>query len=297
MWLVFAFLAPALYGVAEILDNFLSNRLFKNPWALALAASLLNICFLPLLFLVEVPTLPPASSIPVFIALGFIEFGYLYPYYKGLQNDDTSIVSALFGLGRVFIPILAFLIVGEILTPVQYAGVILIISSSVLLSFQKHHAKMIFSKSFWYIGLAAFMLSFEGVLLKLLFEQGVNYSTAVGGEMIMALVFALPLFLSKKVRQEVATPWRGVRVLFPILVIEELFTFLAFASETYAIDLAPVTLVKSVTMFIPFFILFYGKLLKARFPAVFKEHLGHLVIYKKVALFLLMVIGIVLVGK
>jgi len=297
MWLIFAFLAPAFYGVAEILDNFLANRLFKNPWALALCASLLNVCFLPLLFFVEAPTVPPATTIPIFIVLGFVEFGYLYPYYRGLQSDDTSIIAALFGLGRVFIPILAFLIVGEVLTPLQYVGVILIISSSVLLSFQKHHAKLLFSKSFWYIGLAAFMLSFEGVLLKLLFEQGVTYSTAVGGEMMMATLFALPLFALKKVRKEIMMPWTGVKVLFPILIVEELFTFFAFASETYAIDLAPITIVKSVGMFIPFFVLFYGKLLKTRFPAVFKEHLGHIAILKKVFLFLLMVCGIILVGR
>lgn len=297
MWIIFAFIAPAFYGIAEVLDNFLANKIFKSPWALTLCASLFNVCFLPVFFLFDPPSVPPLHTIPVFILLGFVEFAYLYPYYKGLQNDDTSIVSALFGLSRIFIPILAFLIVGEVLSLLQYVGVVLIILSGVLLSLQKKHAKMIFSKSFWYIALAGFLLSFEGVLLKLLFKEGVTYSTAVGGEMIIALLFSLPLFTLKRVRKEVVVPWYSVKTLFFVLIVEELFTFLAFSSETYAINLAPVSIVKGVGMFIPFFILFYGKMLKTRFPGVFREHLGHVVILKKIVLFLLMIFGIILITR
>jgi drug/metabolite transporter (DMT)-like permease len=297
MWLFFAFAAPALYAVAEIVDNYLSNRLFKNPWTIVFYASLFNLLFLPVLFYAERPVMPSASLIPIILVLGFINFGYLYPYYKGLQNDDTSVVSAFFGIGRIFIPILAFLIVGEVLSPAQYVGVALIIISSVLLSFHKRHAKLLFSKSFWYIGLAAFMLSFEGVLLKYLFNHGVNYSTAVGGELIVSTLFALPLILFPAVRKDLSGRHRAVRALIPVLAFEELFTFLAFSAEAYAITLAPVTIVKSIAMASPFFILLFGGLLKRRFPRIFHEHTGGGAIMKKTLLFTAMIFGILLLGN
>lgn len=297
MWLFFAFLSPALYGVSQILDNFLTNRLFKNPWSLVLCASLLNIFFVPIIFFIETPVISSLKSLPIFIALGFIQFAYLYPYYRGLQSDDTSVNAALFGLGRIFVPILAFLIVGEVLTLNQYFGVFLIIFSSVFLSLQKNKTKFTFSKSFWYIGLASFMLSFEGVLVKLLFNQGINFSTVICGEMVMATFFSLPLFFFKKVRREVVVPWSSIKIFGLILLVEELLTFLAFSSEIYAINRAPVTLVKSVVMFIPFFVLFYGRLLKNRFPKFFNEKIGNSAMFKKVALFCIMIIGIYLIAS
>jgi len=296
-WLLFAFIAPAFYGVAEILDNFLSNKIFKHPLTLAFFASMFNLLVVPIFFFFNHPAWPPLSTIPIFLILGFVEFGYLYPYYKGLQNDDTSVVSAFFGLGRIFIPILAFLIVGEVLSLVQYVGIILIISASILLSFKREHTKLLFSKSFWYIGLAAFMLSFEGVLLKYLFEHGVNLSTAIGGEMLIATFFSFFLLFSHKVRHDIVTNRKALKTFFPLFTLEEIITFLAFAAEAYAIDRAPVTIVKAIGMFIPFFILFYGKMLKTRFPRVFKETTTTGVVIKRIVLFLIMVAGILLLGN
>lgn len=297
MWILFAFIAPAFYGVAEILDNFLSNKIFKHPLTLAFFASMFNFLVIPIFFIFNPPTWPPLTTIPIFLILGFVEFGYLYPYYKGLQNEDTSVVSAFFGLGRIFIPILAFLIVGEILSLVQYIGIVLIISASILLSFKKKHTKLLFSKSFWYIGLAAFMLSFEGVLLKYLFQNGVSYSTAIGGEMLVAAMFSLFLLFSNKVRHDIVSSTKAIKIFFPLFVFEEVITFLAFAAEAYAIDKAPVTIVKAIGMFIPFFILFYGKMLKTRFPTVFKESTNTGIIIKRIILFTVMVAGILLLGN
>ncbi|MEK7608851.1 MAG: EamA family transporter [Patescibacteria group bacterium] len=297
MWLLYAFIAPAAYGVAEILDNFLSNKIFKNPLTLSFFSALCNPFVVLLLFLFERPTWPPASTIPIFLVIGFIELAYLYPYYKGLQNDDTSIVAAFFGIGRIFVPILAFFVVGEVLSIAQYAGVALIVFSSIALSFKKEHAKMLFSRSLWYIGLAAFMLSFEGVLLKYLFDHGVQFSTAVGGEMLVATAFSIPLLFVKNVRSDIATHWKTFKKFIPLFSLEEGLTFIAFSAETYAISLAPVTIVKSVGMFIPFFVLFYGKMLKTRLPLMIKENTENKIVLKRTLLFAVMVAGIMLLGN
>ncbi len=296
MWLLYAFIAPAAYGVAEVLDNFLANRIFKHPLTLAFFSAVFNLVVVAVLFIVSPPILPPLATLPIFLSLGFINFAYLYPYYRGLQSDDTSVVAALFGLGRIFIPILAFFIVDEVLTIPQYIGVMFILFASIAVSLKKEHAKLLFSKSFWYIGLAAFLLSFEGVLLKYLFNQGVQYSAAVGGEILMATLFTLPLLGFKKVREDISLRWRLFLREVPVFTVEEGLTFVAFASEAYAIDMAKVTLVKAIGMFIPFFVLFYGKMLKTKFPLIFKEHTENEVIIKKVLTFSLMIVGLILLG-
>src|SRR3989344_6570196 len=161
MWLLIAFLAPAFYALSNVLDNFLANKKFKNPTTLAFYTSSFNILFLPVVFVFLNPKIPPVSALPILFLLGLINILYLYPYYKGLQSDDTSIAISFFGLGRIFIPILAFFIVGEVLMASQYLGVGLIVLSSTLLSLRGWRQNFKFSRAFWYIGLAAFILSFE----------------------------------------------------------------------------------------------------------------------------------------
>ncbi len=77
--------------------------------------------------------------------------------------------------------------------------------------------------------------------------------------------------------------------------MEEGFTFAGSAAMTYAISLTAVSLVGAIGAFQPLFVLLYAVLLGKYFPQAFKEDLDGKNIIKKVWLFLLMVVGVVLV--
>ncbi len=297
MWLLFAFLAPALYAIAEVFDNFLVNKEFKHPFTLVFYTSLFNLIFVPMLFFFEPPVLPPLSTFPIFLLLGFVNIGYLYPYYTGLKSDDTSIVIAFFAIGRIFIPVLAFLIVGEVLDFRQYAGIALIIVSVVSLALHHSRSRFRFSKAAGYISLAAFLLAFEGVFFKLLFEQGVGVSTAVGGEAMVSLLLALFIPLFGKVRRDIKTVFPLFVKLSGLFLLEELFTFLGQVSESSAISLTSVSVVKGITMASPFFLVIYAWAGHRIFPKLFKEDLHRRKVAHKLLLFALLIAGIVLVKE
>lgn len=297
MWLLFAFLAPAFYAIAEILDNFLVNKEFKHPFTLVFYTTLFNLIFIPILFFFEPPQIPPSDTIPLFIVLGLVGIGYLYPYYKGLQSDDTSIAISFFAIGRIFVPVLAFLIVGEVLDVLQYAGIGLIIISVFLLGIHHKRSSFRLSKAVWYIGFAAFLLAFEGVIFKLLFDSGVTVSTAVGGQAIISLALGLTLLLFTKTRIKIKTAFPVFIKLSPIFLVEELFTFLGQVSEAKAISLTSVSVIKGITMIAPFFLIIYAWFGHSFFPNLFKEDLHKKQIEKKVLLFIILVIGIMLIKE
>ncbi len=83
-WIVIAIFGPLFYGLANILDNYFVNKLFKHPAILVFYSSLINLLFLPLIFIFQLPKLPTLDMIPVFVIIGLIEIAYLYPYYKAL---------------------------------------------------------------------------------------------------------------------------------------------------------------------------------------------------------------------
>jgi transporter family protein len=297
MWLFFAFLAPMFYGVANVFDNFLINKNFKNPATLVFYASMFSIIFVPLLSFFYKLSWPPISTLPVFCILGFINVAYLYPYYKGLQFDDTSTAVSFFSLSRIFIPIWAFCIIGEKLSLEEYLGVALIMVGSILLSLKGSLRDIKLSKALFYILLAAFIISFEGVLLKYLFNQGVSVGDGVAGEMLASAAMVLVLLLHKQTRSDIRLNFSKFKKLIPAFFFEEGATFVAFFTGSYALAIAPVSLVKSITIFSPFFVLLYAKLVGKKYPAFFNEQKGFGVTLKKVLLFTVTAIGVILVAK
>ncbi len=297
MWIFLAFLAPAMYAVAEIFDEYLSNRGFKNLSALVFFSCILNFIFIPFLFLVQKPVFPSWNLLWPLIGVALTNLLYLYPYYKSLKIEDTSVVSAFFSFGKIIIPIFAFIFVGEILSIREYIGIGIIILGNVVLALHMTGKKIRLSKAFYMILFASTLLAIEGILFKYMFEQGVNWSMAVGGQLLISCVLGCATLLAfRRTRRHIMEERGKYKSSAKILFSEELFTFLGLAAETYAISLAPVTLVKGIGMAIPIFVLSYTVVVKKFNPKAFHENTKRSVVIRKVFIFGLIILGLFLVG-
>ncbi|HBP00502.1 MAG: Conserved hypothetical membrane protein, DUF6 family [Candidatus Uhrbacteria bacterium GW2011_GWF2_41_16] len=294
-WILVALLSPILHGGANVLDNHFSNHIFKQVWSLIFYSSLCNTLFLPLVLLIDIPKFPPPVLLPFFFLIGFIEILYCYPYYKALQNDDTSVVSALFALGKIFVPIFAFFFIGETLGIIQYIGFGIIVLASVALTLN-HHERFRFNRSFIYMLICSILLALEGVLYKYLFNQ-VDWSTGFVWPIIFSFLFALCLWFFPFFRKDMRNQFTRFRHSFHLFFFEEFLTFSGSAASTYAIALVPLTMQKSIDPIQPFFVLFYAMLLKKHFPNFFKEKTDHQSVFKKMILFGIMILGIILVVR
>ena len=54
------------------------------------------------------------------LLVSLIDTFYQIPYYYAVKHVDTSIMAALFSIGKIIVPILAYFVVGEHLTSSQY---------------------------------------------------------------------------------------------------------------------------------------------------------------------------------
>jgi len=292
IWLVAAIVAPLLQGIANVLDNYLANRLFKNLWTLTFYSTLLNVAFLPLILVFQVPALPSLELLPFFFLIGLIQVFYLVPYYKALQKAETSVVTALFSLGRIFVPVLAFLLVGEVLYPIQYAGFLMVIAASVALSFNGKSGFR-FDTSFFYMLLCSLILAVEVVVYKYLFES-VSWSTGLVWPLVFSLFIALSFLLVPKLSKDIITSRKVFKTNFRLFASEELLTFLGFAASLYAISLAPVTIVKGIGSLQALFVLLFALAFYRLFPRVFREGIDHRSLLKKSVCFALMILGVFL---
>lgn len=293
LWILLALACPLLHGVANLIDNYLTDKVFKRVSTLVFYSAFFNIAFLPFVLLVGWPGLPELRHLPHLLIIGLIDVLYLYPYFFALKNDDTSVVISLFSLGKVIVPVLAFLTVGETLTLLQYAGFIVILLSSSLLT-MKSSKILHWNKSFYYMFLASLLLSIQAVLFKYIFNES-NWVNGFFWSVVFSFIWAMLLLISPKERQGVRNEFEGFKRIASIFAIEEFFTFSGTAAGTYALAIAPATLVKSIEEFQPFFVLSYALLLKRFFPRYFREQIDRKSTLKKIILFGGMTIGIFLI--
>ncbi|OGL98165.1 hypothetical protein A2318_01465 [Candidatus Uhrbacteria bacterium RIFOXYB2_FULL_45_11] len=293
LWIFIAFLAPVLHGFANILDNYLTNQRFKNIWTLTFYSTLFNALFLPFIFFIEVPGIPPVSAVPFLLLVGTIDILYLFPYYKALQSDDTSVVSALFSLGKILIPLFAFLFVGEQLHLTQYLGFFILILASASLTLN-HRGVFRLNASFFYMLLCSILLAVEAVAYKHLFDQ-VGWSTGFVWATCVSTMVILGFLFVTHIRRDIFKHTKDLKRNAPVFILEEFLTFGGSAASTYAISLVPVTLEKSIGAFQPLFVLLYALVLGKYFPHLFKEQIDRRSILKKSLIFLIMIAGVLLV--
>lgn len=294
-WLLFAFLNPALHGLANILDNYISDKLFKQLRTLIFYSAVFDLIFLPILFLIDLPAWPTWQMIPFFILVGLTNIAYLFPYYKSLRLDDTSTVSSLFSLGKIFVPILAFLIVGEVVSPAQYLGFFIIVVASALLTV-KNLRTLRFSKSFLYMLIASFLIALEIVIYKHILTN-VSWITGLTWSSAVSFILVMLITISGKARADIRLQFPRFKQVSLLFGAEELLTFGGMATITYALTMAPVTLVEAIGSFQPFFVLLYAALFSKAFPSVFKEKLDRGNLARKSILFIIMILGTVLITK
>lgn len=296
MWILFAFLTPALFAASELLDGYLSNKKFKSVISLVFFASITNLLFVPIVFSIESPNFSNSRLILPLIGVGLTNVLYLYPYYKALQIEDTSVVAAFFSIGKIITPILAFLILNEELSILQYLGLGLVIMANFFLAIKYGRVKVEIKKSFLLIAAASVILAFEGILFKYMFEIGLKWSTAVGGQLIATFIIALLIFSIRRFRMQIQMEFRNFVDSFKLFFVEELITFSAIAIEAYAIKLAPLSLVKGVGLTIPLFVIFYTLILKKHRPNTFQEDIQRRILLKRIPLYFILILGLFLLG-
>ena len=142
MFAVFmAFLAPILHSFCNLLDSHFANNLIKSNSAVIFYNSLTNVLVIPVLFLFGVPQAITWEEFPFLVIIAATETFYLLPYYHALRRIDASVTSALFSLSGVLIPIMAWFLVDEKLSIMQYFGFGVIIAASIALNLEHPRKK------------------------------------------------------------------------------------------------------------------------------------------------------------
>ena len=286
-----AFLSPLFYALSILIESFLSLDIFKKPVTMVFYASLTNALFVPLMFYFGMPTWPEMPFWIIYTLLAMIDIIYLYPYYIALKKTDTSVVSSLFAIGKVFIPLLSFFVLGDSLTLLQYFGFFMVIFASAILNMKKGFSLKL-NKAFYLMFLSSFLLSCRVILAKYaLNSDGIWINTIVYPNLISGMMVFL--FLSvKNFRPDIKKHWSPYIKKLHLFIMNEFVYFLAILTSIYALSKLSPVISTTIEATEPLFLLSFAALARPFYH--FKEFKVSFV--KKLVCFLLIILGIIFIS-
>ncbi len=285
-----------MFGLVNIIDSRLTNQTIRDPLTLLFYMSLTNLVFLPLILFFGSPTMPSPGLLACYFLLAFLDLVYQIPYYKALKKIDTSIVGALFSLGRVFIPVLTWVFLDERLKASQYAGFALIIVSAVLLSIRDFRMPRI-NAAFFLMLLSSSIRSVFAVLEKYTIDADGNWINMVIYPAVFAFFIPFVLFFFRKSRRDILDHAESYRHSFGSFAGIELLAFTATSIMFFILPHISAVVKTSVSATMPIFILAANWALHRFWGVKNYEELSPADIVKKTVCFLIMTAGVVLLVR
>ncbi|OGY86397.1 MAG: hypothetical protein A2233_00575 [Candidatus Kerfeldbacteria bacterium RIFOXYA2_FULL_38_24] len=291
---VIAFGDPLFYSICNIIDAYYVNHSFRHFTSIIIYNSIISLLFLPVVFILDFPQFPPVSLLPIIFIVGAIECFYQFPYFYALKNADTSLVASLFSIGRIFVPVLAFFIVGEQLVWWQYLGFFLITIATFFES--KKPGSFQVNKAFLFMLGTSLFFAIQTVLYKYIFES-VSWGTGFVSVWIVAFMCAMSMLIYPKTISRLKKDFPVLKKNWKIFVVEELFDSMGGWCYTFATSLIPVSVVKGVssTQSIVVLLLSIGLSKTKRFTSLIDEDAHKKIIKRKLFFYVLILTGAIII--
>lgn len=288
-WFLFALLAPALWGIINILDKFLLTKHFKSPFSYQIFLSFLNLIILPIFLLVSISSQIFFTTLSIIIGL-FVALIYVI-YNKAMMKEEASRVISLFYLNPLFILPLAFIFLGEGLGISKYLGVILLVISATLISYKKVRRKKILSPAILLILIFDLFYAIYQIITKFTLNYFDIWSFTFW-KTIGALISNFVLLSFQKIRNDFLLDIRNLPKSIYILGIFHIsFFYTGLILFYFAISISFISLVGAIPSIQPFFVLIYTLLLSIFIPKILKEEVSKQTLLLKSLAVILIFIG------
>ena len=301
MWLLFAFAGPVLWAASTHIDKYLVERYFKNSdtAVLMVFTALVGVLMLPPIWYYEPGVFSlRLSDIAVMTASGILYMGAMLFYLRAIQSEEASVVAPLFQASTLFTFVLAYFLLGEVLSWFQVGGGVLIVAGALVLSLDVSFRIRRFKSQLVLLMLGCtLVLAFSSVIFKFFAVRDefwiTTFWTNVGEALFGLGIVAIPRY------------WRQFSALFrrspgPVIGINgvnELINLGGGLSVRFASLFAPVALVSAISSTSTLFVFAFGILLTVFFPTLGREDLSRRVLMQKGAGAVLIGIGVVLINR
>jgi uncharacterized membrane protein len=290
-----------LWAISVHFDKYLIDRFFKdsNVVVLLLFTAFIGVLMLPFIWYFEPGVIHhDLGSIALMTLSGILYFSGMLLYLKSLQGEEASVVAPFFQAGPLFGYVLAYLVLGEVLTPRQMAGGALIIVGALFVSLRfGQNAKRFKAGLAARMLTCAFIMALSGLIFKA-FALRVEFWTTIFWMFVGEAIFGVALLLIPSFRREFMLLLRtNTAALLSINGANEVINLGGSLGNRYALLFAPLSIVQAISSTTALFVFAFGVLLSIFFPKLSREDLSARELVQKGVAAVLVAIGVALVTR
>ena len=239
---------------------------------------------------VSIPT--EITVIGFIIIVGLIKSVPLYKFYQVIKEADASVVTPIISIQPVFTVILAAIILGERLEPVQYVSVLLVLfgitylmwlrTGDAFFSFGDVQGTFFYNRHIVWAFILAFVWSFEAIIVKLILGYQ-DIVTVFLWTSVAAFVFSLVFLYKKEARSELTNlkTYNSKAVL--AYLSTELITAVGWLALVAALAYGPVKIVAPVLHSYSIFLFTFVIIIQMYGPSLDTELAGTKMTQKSIA--------------
>jgi drug/metabolite transporter (DMT)-like permease len=297
-WFFIALGASLVHSLANFVDKIILQKYFKNFNVLVflLYSTLTSLILLPFFLLMTGRGVFAISTFDILLLLmsGVCLASALYFYVSSLAREDTSTIVPFLQLIPVCSYILSGLILGEILSKIQFIGSLIIVFGISILSIEVEEEKKIKFRHQIVMAMiaVAVFISLSGVLFKFVASNN-DFWLSNFWEFVGFTIVGLGIFvINKKDRNIFLTSVRTDKnkITFAIL-ISECLTLSGNLLLNYALLFAPIALVRVVESYQLVFVFTIGMILTKFLPNIIHERLKWRHFLQKILSIIIVIIG------
>ena len=295
-WIYFVLIAQGIWSITSLIDKVvISKGYIKSPFVYIVLNGLMNIFLIFLLPFVGFEPLKLADLLIVLLS-GIMFSASVTIYYKAVQYDEISRVVMLYQIIPVFVLILSFLFLGEVLTKNHFIGFLFLLGAGVIVSYKKVENSFKLSKAFYYMLISAFMSAIAFVAAKHIFSV-TNFWSAFLWLRLSGLTALFVLFAPSIRNQFIETFKNMKNKIKALLGFKMIIDFSAFIFSGYAILNGTASLVSALSSSAaPLFVIIAVLFTSIYLPKLIKEELNKKAILTKILAIILILVGIVFVN-
>ncbi|MFA6461220.1 MAG: EamA family transporter [Candidatus Woesearchaeota archaeon] len=280
---VLALISPLFYAGVNVYDKYIVERVAKHHLSYMVVE---GGCFLSLAIMVGVFldwSSFSFSSIIFPVITGLIYGGNTWWYYYLISKEDVSNVIGMMYIYPLFVSLMSFILLKEVIPFLGYVGMILTIIGAVWIStrIERFNFKILGVLVLFILGVAL-----GEFMIKIVTNNLPPLNGWVIGLIVSSLVTVIGIFflsIRKNVKKDV--------VLFPIAMGGALITCVASLALYFAIDYLPVTIVSAVGATQPLFVVLTERIVNLKLGIISKD----LRLVHKLGAVILVVVGVILI--
>lgn len=280
--IIAAILSPFFFGMGNLYDKYVVEHKIKDArvYAIFVGVAIMTIYLITALFLDW--SIITWSDV-LFPALSGILSGFgTWIFYITVKKEDISNVIGILYVYPIITAILSFIFLSERISIIGYAGMIITIIGTVLLTTKIKHLR---SKVIINILILALCSGIGGLLVKFGTNNAPPLNCLVINGIFVALMLVGGIFV-KNIRENIP----GEKGPLFIAFIGEVFYFLANGSMFIAMSFLPATIVASIAAVQPLIVVFFESILN-RFAKISAD----LRLKEKLMSISLIVLGVILI--